>query len=54
VLNIKEVSEKIQKLEVKMDRYKDNEDVVRKLRKERYDALEDLDEYRDKFTGSLE
>lgn len=53
VVKIKELSVKIQKLDIKLKKHEGSEYAASKLRQEKYQALEDIDEARVNYNRDL-
>ena len=49
VLKIKELSAKVEKLEIKLNKHEGSDSAARELRKEKYNTLEDIDACRERY-----
>jgi hypothetical protein len=53
VVKIKNLSSKVEKLEIKLTKHHGSEKAARALRKKKYNTLEDIDEYRERYMTNL-
>ena len=51
---IKDLTTKVDKIEIKLSKFKGADKTARKLRKEKYDTLEDIDEYRERYMARIQ